>query len=489
MNTGQGIPARKLIPKALDKELESVPKYKVGVPTKNVRAIFDDSKERALYDEMFGSILSKPSSSDRVSEIRNRNIPSANNESKSDVSAVLIKRLENLEVEAKSLRSQLAKVSKHNEELSNENKVLNNRLKVYDINGDLLQECREMRDENDALKDELNAMHRFLEDYGLVWVGNDDKQEFEEQEGNDVDVVSNEVIAESKKLFDKLSNKVAELNARTRAEPAVVKVTDSVEGGGLKRGKLVFGGNDKETIKVTFYINGIMINRGPFRHRTNPSYASYCNDICDGYFPLEYKTSHPDGVLFDLIDRHDALYDNKKHHFDFNNQMEKPMSGAQLLNRIPKVVINNGNIVHMRDDLQNRLECKESSPTPSIGTSKSPIVIASHVNSNNSSNNSIATIQIRWSIPSENPSSSTNVFQIKLYGDDDISCLKSLFCKYLNEEEEENPTDSIYFPIIDYNQIEFRNTYPSKILGNTESLVSIGFVPNGIINAKLLLRK
>ena len=156
MNSGQGISARKLIPKNLDNDLENIPKYKVGQPTKNVRAIFDDSKERALYDEMFGNVLNKPSSRGNAFELNNRNIYKTNtcNESQSksvdNVSTVLIKRLENLEIEAKTLRTQLATVSKNNEELTNENKVLTNRLKVYDVNGDLLDECRDLRDEFDA---------------------------------------------------------------------------------------------------------------------------------------------------------------------------------------------------------------------------------------------------------------------------------------------------------------------------------------------------
>ena len=141
--------------------------------------------------------------------------------------------------------------------------MLTNRLKVYDVNGDLLDECRDLRDENDTLKEELNSMHRFLEDYGLQWVGHDENKEFDEEEKDGQDVLNNETITESKKLCDRLSNKINDLNGKTRAEPAVVKVTDSVEGGGLKRGKLIFGGNDKETIKIAFYINGIMINRGP----------------------------------------------------------------------------------------------------------------------------------------------------------------------------------------------------------------------------------
>ena len=213
---------------------------------------------------------------------------------------------------------------------------------------------------------------------------------------------------------------------------------------------------------------------------------------------MEYKTSHPDGVLFEVVDRHDVVYDvnNKQHNGHSNGNMEKPMSGAQLLNRIPKVVINNGNIVHMRDDLKNRLESGPSSEAKeadiTLGTSKNPIIIKSHVDtiSTNTNTSPIATVQIRWSIPTEHATSTTtNVFQIELYGNDDIDRLKSIFCMSLNEEEENNPTDCIYFPIIDPNQIEFRNTYPSRVLKSIETLQDIGFVPNGIINAKLLLRK
>lgn len=68
----------------------------------------------------------------------------------------------------------------------------------------------------------------------------------------------------------------------------------------------------KNSIKLSLYANGIALYEGPFRSFVDSLTRKFCIDIMDGYFPSELQTKHPDGVRFDLVDKRDVTFRDKR---------------------------------------------------------------------------------------------------------------------------------------------------------------------------------
>lgn len=510
--TGFGSAARKVLPNRLEEELKDIPRYKVGVPTKNVREVFDNSSEKAMYDELFGGLLHKSSNSANSqlkpssSTILNRQNDllrggDENNPSKpKDNTLIYIKRLEQVEAEARVLRNQLAKSTLAQEELEKENSRLKKRISFFETNGDILCENRELREENESLQAELADIHKFLADYGLAWVGSESQQSRDDQITDETkmsdqdDEKTAEGVEYSRKLYEKLSAKIDILNNHLRSEPAVVKASDGSDGG-IRRARLVHGGEDKDTLHCTVYYNGIMVNRGPFRHSSSKSYVAFTQDILDGYFPLEYKNIYPDGVLFDLVDKHDEIYREGGTSIDPLDNYGKAMSQNQLLNRIPKVVVKNGEVVNMHHQVKQIVpmstDCiSASSSTMHLGTVKSPIILDTPASRDECNASDIAVIQVRLST---GKASGHHVLQLKMYSDDTVEQLAEHICNHYKKEFDEESKNAE-----DHNgngmvrgiapqQLELRTSYPARKLGLKETMEESGLVPNGSINARVLL--
>jgi hypothetical protein len=472
-----------------------------------VREVFDDSKEKAMYDEMFGGLLNqnreRPSylqHSSSVSGSRNDLLAVRDENATSkpvDNSLVYIKRLEQAEAEAKVLRSSLAKATLVNDELTKENKRLKARVDLFDTNGDILSENRQLRNENDALQEELMNIHNFLADYGLEWVGPEAAdaavESYKDKEENLV--ITKEGLEQRVKLHEKLAAKVKIMNDQLYSEPAVVKTTDGSEGG-IRRARLVHGAEDKETMKCTLYYNGLMVNRGPFRYSSSPSYSAFVNDLLDGYFPSEYKSLYPDGVLFDLFDKHDVIFTEGAggelggDGFSLAaDDYGKQMKGSQLLNRLPKVVVKNGQIVNIRDEIGERLngvagpsagaDSKAAGgANPAKGTTKQPIILDSPAAVCSDSADDVATIQIRFTGVA---GSGVNVLQTRMFSFDNVKDLAIMVCKFHNESADSKGNADIS-PV----QLEIRTTYPARKLDLDESIDEAGLVPNGTLNVKLI---
>lgn len=504
MSAGVGSSARKLIPKKLEEDL-NIPRYKVTQPSKNIKGVFDDSKEKAMYDEMFGGLLNqnrdrpsylKPSMS--VNSSRNDLLGVRDEKSTShstDNSIIYIKRLEQAESELKMLRSSLAKSSLANDELTIENKRLKARLELFDCNGDMRDENRMLRNENDALQEELTNLHNFLADYGLEWVGPEAAEvaadSYKDKEENNT--ITKEGLEHSQKIFKKLVLKVKGMNDQLRSEPAVVKTTDTSEGG-IRRARLVHGAEGKETMKCTFYYNGLLVNRGPFRYNYSPSYVAFVNDLLDGYFPSEYKELYPDGVLFDLFDKHDVLFQEGVSSSAglTSDDLSMQMKGSQLLNKLPKVVVKNGQIVNIRDEISQRFESAGddagqqaadpksggAAANSAKGTSRQLIVLDSPASVCADGVSDIATVQIRFTGVA---GSRVSLLQIRMFSFDKIQALAELVCKFHNESVESKGNGNVV-----PSQLELRTTYPARKLKLDESFDEAGLVPNGNLNVKII---
>ena len=118
-----------------------------------------------------------------------------------------------------------------------------------------------------------------------------------------------------------------------------------------------------ESIPLTFYSNGIMIRRGPFRPSDSASYKAFCRDIMDGYFPSDFRKEHPDGVLFCLTDKHRESYNGTVQRTLVSGSLNpedstnaQAYSREEILNKLPaQKVLQNGDVVDIRAGIASRL--------------------------------------------------------------------------------------------------------------------------------------
>ena len=91
------------------------------------------------------------------------------------------------------------------------------------------------------------------------------------------------------------------------------------------------------------------------------------SDILDGYFPRQLEKTYPDGVLLEIVDKLDEVYDGKaspQSANGFGNMMTlgelaqqpfKPMKKEEFLKLIPESMIKDGKIINVRKAVEDRL--------------------------------------------------------------------------------------------------------------------------------------
>ena len=62
--------------------------------------------------------------------------------------------------------------------------------------------------------------------------------------------------------------------------------------------------------QLFLYADGFRVDDGPFRAFDDDKNRSFVNDLQDGYFPYEMVHTHPDGVPFRLVDKHDEDWES-----------------------------------------------------------------------------------------------------------------------------------------------------------------------------------
>jgi hypothetical protein len=175
--------------------------------------------------------------------------------------------------------------------------------------------------ENRRLQKKIKEMEKFLEDYGLIWVGEQDPHNVEDTQTDENDEVEEEILPSyeestssspvtmSDEDFDLLIRKIQELNALiNQNEGTCTFVADRSKGNG-KFHRLVPSKVDH--IPCTIYLNGLFLKRGPLRSFEEPSTQDFIKDILDGFFPTDFKDEFPQGVIFDIQDKRKETYEDK----------------------------------------------------------------------------------------------------------------------------------------------------------------------------------
>lgn len=520
----------KPLPQKLEDDLNNVKRYKASTPKRdenvpngsrpyprrrsmppsnNLQKVFDDQVERSMYDEIFGHMLPSQRASQQtkfaagsaVDALRQVSAASSSSDASSDFTTNLLSRLRLVEKEAKENREKLAGEVLKNEKLTEEIARLKRSSEEPNY---ALNQLRIAKKENEDLKQQLQEMEEFLSDYGLVWVGKQGERhgQRQTQDSEDEEDTTSDSEVGHMAPFSEFAKAIQELNAVIYSEPTQVVVQQDT-----KKGRLVQAAERVERIKLTYYKNGLMIKNGPFRKTSSESYRTFVSDILDGYFPGEFKDMYPDGVIFDLVDRHnDVYYDN----IQSGKANESAMPAQQFLNRLPKTVMQNGNIVNVRDDIANRLHNGSRSSSTNSLSAVASTVSASNIDSNsqvvtkngmvvmqtfvirtglldsqgdaishpsNSSMESdikdIVKVNIRWTDDKK------TVLQAAMFAYDTVLHLRQELALHFGISVDEELSADI---------VEFRTAYPAKVLNDDMTLREAGLVPNGMVHARRLVQ-
>ncbi|XP_061531779.1 UBX domain-containing protein 11 [Phycodurus eques] len=204
-----------------------------------------------------------------------------------------------------------------------------------------VESCSHLEGRCKQLQHQVDDMESFLNDYGLIWVG--DKK------------LSTSVVRDFRMDFDLVVQMIKELNVLA-GEPFV---RSTPTGAQLAR-------NDPVQLKL--YSNGIVMFNGPFRSYQENSTQQCMQDLMEGYFPSELQGRFPDGVPFEVHDRREeefvlrAPYDKfpgkgqavreKKEERSIKVSSQFPgkrLRTNQFLNRLPKVMVKAGRVIDIRD--------------------------------------------------------------------------------------------------------------------------------------------
>ncbi|XP_009200681.1 UBX domain-containing protein 11 isoform X5 [Papio anubis] len=221
---------------------------------------------------------------------------------------------------------------------------------------------------------EMEVRERFLSDYGLQWVGEPMDQEDSENktvsEDGERDWMTakkfwkpGDSLAPPEVDFDRLLASLQDLSELVVEGDTQVT---PVPGGARLR--------TLEPIPLKLYRNGIMMFDGPFQPFYDPSTQRCLRDILDGFFPSELQRLYPNGVPFKVSDLRNQVYledgldpfpgegrvvGRQRMHKAWDRAEEHPgsrMTAEKFLNRLPKFVIRQGEVIDIRGPIRDTLQ-------------------------------------------------------------------------------------------------------------------------------------
>uniref|UniRef100_A0A8C9UU52 UBX domain-containing protein 11 n=1 Tax=Spermophilus dauricus TaxID=99837 RepID=A0A8C9UU52_SPEDA len=240
-----------------------------------------------------------------------------------------------------------------------------------------------------------------------------------------------------------------------------------------------------EPIPLKLYRNGIMMFDGPFRPFYDPSTQRCLRDILDGFFPSELQRLYPDGVPFKVSDLRNQVYPEDglgpfpgegrvvgrpKVRKASDRAEEHPgsrMTAEKFLNRLPKVVIRQGQVIDIRGPIRDTLQNYCPLPARIQETIvETPALVAERERSQKSPNTPAPPLSM-LRIKSEN---GEQVFLLMMWPNDTIGDVRALLTQARG---------------MDAATFEIFSTFPLMVYqDDTLTLQAAGLVPN----ATLLLR-
>ncbi|XP_054477213.1 UBX domain-containing protein 11 [Anoplopoma fimbria] len=219
------------------------------------------------------------------------------------------------------------------------------------------------------LQNQVCEMDSFLNDYGLIWLGDGESCDSAESEQPGslhriFTLQDTSVVRSFNMNFDLVLQSIRELNILAGEGECFVKSTAT----GAQLAK-------KDPIQLGLYRNGIVMFDGPFRSYREISTQRCMQDLMDGYFPTELQERFPDGVPFEVHDRRDQDFISRLPWNKFPGEGQairgekdesvnavssqlpgRKLSTDQFLNKLPKVVVKAGCVIDIRDSLRAVLQ-------------------------------------------------------------------------------------------------------------------------------------
>ncbi|XP_059546691.1 UBX domain-containing protein 11 isoform X2 [Myotis daubentonii] len=247
-----------------------------------------------------------------------------------------------------------------------------------------LQRQEELETMCEHLRRQVGEMERFLGDYGLQWVGEPRDREDSE------DMTSSEDDRDwmtAKKFWKPADSLVPPEVDFDRLLASLQDLSELVVGSDTHVTPMPGEAqlHDLEPIPLKLYRNGMMIFDGPFRSFHDPSTQSCLRDILDGFFPAELQRLYPDGVPFKVSDlRHQVYQEDGLDPFPGEGRVtgmqriRKPsvmvehpgsrMTPEKFLNKLPKFVIRQGEVIDIRGPIRDALQncCPRPLPVQEI---------------------------------------------------------------------------------------------------------------------------
>uniref|UniRef100_A0A3Q1JU80 UBX domain-containing protein 11 n=1 Tax=Anabas testudineus TaxID=64144 RepID=A0A3Q1JU80_ANATE len=300
------------------------------------------------------------------------------------------------------------------------------------------------------LQNQVREMESFLNDYGLIWVGDGESSDSaESQPPHNAErglwQPGTSVVRNFNMNFDLVLQRIKELNVLAGEGESFVQTTAT--GAQLTR---------KDPVQLRLYSNGIVMFDGPFRSYEDRSTQQCMQDLMDGYFPSELQERFPDGVPLevranfyeDFIVKRPwdkfpgegkAVYGGRD---DTANGAVSQIPGKkqtiqQFLNRLPKVVVKAGRVIDVRGSLRTTLQVgsrKKKKATSIVVAGLRIFVCASQKPS--TSCDSI------WTNKGETTSPGQKYFSVSFCTHSHISCL--CFLHYRGGDQLEYDIVSIY---------------------------------------------
>ncbi|XP_035528926.1 UBX domain-containing protein 11 [Morone saxatilis] len=263
----------------------------------------------------------------------------------------------------KTVRSQAQEIERKDKRIT----VLEEKLRLLKESGcthdpsgrdDLERRCQH-------LQSQVCEMESFLNDYGLIWVGDGESSDSAESEQphNAERGLWQPDPSEVRSFhmnFDLVLQRIRELNVLAGEGECFVQSTAT--GAHLAK---------KDPIQLSLYSNGVVMFEGPFRSYQERSTQRCMQDLMDGYFPSELQERFPDGVPFEVHDRRDEEFIFRLPWKKFPGEGQavrgekdgvssqlpgKRLSVDQFLNRLPKVVVRAGRVIDIRDSVRAVLQ-------------------------------------------------------------------------------------------------------------------------------------
>ncbi|KAI5092491.1 UBX domain-containing protein 11 isoform X1 [Silurus meridionalis] len=213
-------------------------------------------------------------------------------------------------------------------------------------------------------------MEKFLNDYGMIWVGdNENEADDEDEDEAKIQPTLNQPEVFSLN-YDLVLQNIRNLNLL------------AAEGG--TRITLVPGGaklTQRPAVDLQLYTNGMVMSNEPFRSYTEPQTQKFLQDLMDGFFPSELQDRFPHGVIFQVVDRRMEMFrvdfpgkghiiggskeevmryrsEVKKTGLSFNPNCypDSNLTIQQFLNKLPECVMKRGNVINIRSSLKHHLQ-------------------------------------------------------------------------------------------------------------------------------------